>query len=295
MDLADLLVCSVCRGELSSASADDGQVQCTGCGRTYRRQDGVYDMTPLPVPDADVADMWSLWEQLQENGAVAYEADPEANLSFGRRRDAELFAEFSNLRGLTLDIGCGPQLAPSYGLDFDGRLVGIDPLSGVQPRKFDFVQGIGEYLPFADGTFDRVLFATSLDHVLVPERVMREARRVVAPDGFVSIWFAEHHHGPPSAAELWRRRARATTTLIRQGDFGALVRRSGAALGMKTESEPPSYMDGLAVPAGAEDHFHAFHLDRDLVGGWIADADLTTIDSRIDDAAGCFVMAKPTG
>ena len=62
--------------------------------------------------------------------------------------------------------------------------VGIDPRPrGRASAAFRFVQGIGEYLPFADGSFDRVLFATSLDHVLSPVRSLSEARRVLARTG----------------------------------------------------------------------------------------------------------------
>lgn len=294
MAVEALLVCSVCHAELQLAKTDaGGPAQCTDCGRAYSQRNGFYDMTPVPVADPDVQEHWSLWEELQDNGAIAYEADPETNLSFGRRRDAELFAEFSELRGLTLDVGCGPQVAPSYGLDFDGQLVGIDPLVGAQPRKFDFVQGLGEYLPFADATFDRVLFATSLDHMLVPPRALREARRVVRSNGLVSLWYAEHHH-TNDGVQLWRRRAKAATALLRERDFAGLLHRSGSALGMKKGPGAPSYMASLAVPQGAEDHFHAFHLDRAMVDGWIAEADLTTLTSRFNYDAGYFIMAKPT-
>ena len=58
------------------------------------------------------------------------------------------------------------------------RFVGVDPLRGAQPRAFAFAQAIAEYLPFRDGVFDRVLFATSIDHVLLPELALAEARRV---------------------------------------------------------------------------------------------------------------------
>lgn len=293
MRVEALLVCSVCHSKLRPAEKhrrDHGD--CRGCGRAYPRREGFYDMTPLPVPDIEVEEKWSLWEQLQDNGAIAYEAEPETNLSFGRRRDAELFADFSKIHGLTLDVGCGPQAAPSYGLNFDGQLVGIDPLIGIQPRMFDFVQGIGEYLPFADDTFDRVLFATSLDHMLAPGRVMREASRVVRPDGVVSIWFAEHQHALEDT-QAWRRRFRTTMALLHARDFSGLVRRSGSALHVRKRQRARSYMASLTVPAGAEDHFHSFHLNRSMVDQWIVDAGLRTIASRLDDAAGCFVMAKP--
>ena len=212
----------------------------------------------------------------------------------GRSRDAQLFAEFSELQGLVLDIGCGPQAAPSYGMNFDGRLVGIDPLVGVQPRRFDFVQGVGEYLPFADGTFDRILFATSLDHMLVPTRVLREARRVAKPSGTVNLWFLEHGHGPADESiSAWRRRAHTARTMLRQRDFAGIARRSAMTVGLLKRTGPPSYMSSLPVPAGAEDHFHAFHLDRPLVLDWLGEAGLLLAHSSADPYLGEFIASTP--
>jgi ubiquinone/menaquinone biosynthesis C-methylase UbiE len=39
--------------------------------------------------------------------------------------------------------------------------------------------------------FDRVLFATSIDHVLVPELALAEAYRVASRGGTVCIWLGE--------------------------------------------------------------------------------------------------------
>lgn len=294
MSVDDLLVCSVCHGALGLTGEETAQPECRQCGRTYKRRGEVFDMTPLPVPDADVAECWPLWEELQRNGSIAYEADPETNLSYGRRWDAEYFAEFSDLEGLTLDVGCGPQAVPSYGLDFDGHLIGIDPLVGVEPREFDFIQGIGEYLPFADETFDRVLFATSLDHMLVPTRTLAEARRVVRRDGLVSIWFSEHHHGTEGGSN-WSRRTKAATALLRAREFRTLLRGAKSALKLGGLAETPSYMSLVTVPTGAKDHFHAFHLDAELVQKWTSEAGLATVTSRLDHAAGCFLTARPAG
>jgi ubiquinone/menaquinone biosynthesis C-methylase UbiE len=46
-----------------------------------------------------------------------------------------------------------------------------------------FLRGVGEYLPFRDHTFDAVLGLWMLNHVSRPEEVMREACRVLKPNG----------------------------------------------------------------------------------------------------------------
>ena len=90
----------------------------------------------------------------------------------------------------------------------DGRLVGIDPLRGERSREFEFVQGLAEYLPFRDRTFDRVLFATSIDHVLVPELALAEAYRVTRLRGWVCVWLGEVP--TPSRGERMKRAIRPT-------------------------------------------------------------------------------------
>ena len=112
---------------------------------------------------------WAIWEKLQANGLVSYTEDPTHNLGVGYRKDYIEFGKYLDLRGKVLDVGCGPQEIPTY-LEYcckkDLIFIGIDPLIGNQPRKFRFVQGLAEYIPFNDNHFDQVLFVTSLDHFI---------------------------------------------------------------------------------------------------------------------------------
>jgi|HubBroStandDraft_6_1064221.scaffolds.fasta_scaffold10170_1 SAM-dependent methyltransferase len=279
-------VCPVCHVDVPEP--DSTGVRCPTCGRQFPDRDGAMDFTPNPPPDPDVQDRWPLWEQLQHNFVVAADEIPEHSLSVGRRADAMAFAQFSDLRGLVLDIGCGPQTEPSYGVAANGTFVGIDPLRGEAQRKFRFVQGIGEYLPFADGSFDRVLFATSLDHVLSPVRSLSEARRVLSPNGSVNIWFGEVPDTEASAPaadppSLWRR----------LGDAAAHPQAVIKRLTGHTPPEPrePAYLRELTVPDGATDIFHVVHLSRPLVSEWLSAAGLTVTDAGRHGAS-VFLRAR---
>jgi SAM-dependent methyltransferase len=247
--LAEILGCPVCHGPISAA-------RCTACGRSYPEG----DYTPVPPPDRDVQAKWGLWEQLQANGAEVYDGDPAGNLSVGERRDARAFAEFAQLEGRVLDVGCGPQPVPSYaGGD---QFVGIDPLRrGL--REFAFVQGIAEYLPFGDVVFDRVLFATSLDHMLSPQRAVAEARRVLKPDGRVVVW---HGEPPPPTRRPWRER------------LSRRIRGGPTLLGYRT-------------PRGAVDPFHFSHPRFATVLEWLTDAGLTLDRESRDEVGNCLVAA----
>ncbi len=283
--LRELLVCPVCHGAL------DGLL-CSDCDRSYRSAGGVLDLTPIPPPDGEVRDRWGLWEALQANGEQAYDIDPPSSLSVGDRDDVRAFARFAQLDGRVLDVGCGPQSLPSYAAGMTGELVGIDPLVGEQPRGFTFVKGIAEYLPFADATFDRVLFATSLDHVLSPALALAEARRVTARGGAVIVWFGEQA-APPSL----RARAREGARMLRRGELAEVARAARAALrprpaqNVVTVQTPAATMT-FQVPEGAVDAFHFAHPDAPAIMHWLDAAGLTVeaVDRPMPDH--CFIRAR---
>jgi SAM-dependent methyltransferase len=226
---------------------------CRSCGRAYPSKSGVLDFIPQPPPDEEVLARWQLWERVEANGLVAYRNDPGANLSVGPRDDCRAFAAFAELEGLVLDVGCGPQRLPSYAADFQGSLVGIDPLLGELPRTFAFVRGIGEYLPFRPSVFDRVLFATSLDHALLPTLALAEARRVVKPSGTVIVWIEDKSGRQP-----------------------------------KPPKQTQSWYEELATPEGAVDRFHAVQLSRRLLRQLVEGAGLRVVDARADGQGNLF-------
>jgi SAM-dependent methyltransferase len=291
--LRSLLVCSVCHSDLVPQA--DG-LRCSGCERRFAVRDGSPDLTPVPPPDPLVRERWPLWEELQRNGELMYAADPPSSLSVGAREDAARFAAFAKLNGVVLDVGCGPQPTPSYARGFDGTFVGMDPLAGTAARTIPFVQGIAEFVPFRDGTFDRVLFAASLDHVLSPARALSEARRVLRADGAAAIWLGEVPEAPGLGQDL-----RAAGRLLRSGELRRLAsgvvgqgrarlraRRGEAAF------ETPDGEVALRVPSGAVDAFHFEHPRVETVTAWLEDAGLHVRDVERPFKGSCFIRATPS-
>lgn len=253
--LEPLLACPVCHAA-ALVDADEG-LDCGGCGRSFGSDRGVVDFTPRPLPDSEVDARRPLWEEVERNGLVGYEADPDHNLSVTDREVTSAFGSFLHLHGLVLDVGCGPQPQPSYVRDFEGTLVGIDPLRGAERRAFEFVQGVGEYLPFRAGVFDRVLFATTLDHMLSAHRALLEASRVTRPDGEIVVWCGDESTKPAFA-------------------------------GVSAE-----WYERLRVPEGAQDRFHVARLDRRDVLGLLSGAGLTVVEEAADGAGSMFIRARP--
>lgn len=102
-----------------------------------------------------------------------------------------------------LDVGCGTgvltrMLANLPGVD---RVVGVDPapsllakareLAGDTPHV-TFLEADGRALPFADETFDVVVFDSTLSHVPRPEEALREAFRAARPGGWLAVFDGDY-------------------------------------------------------------------------------------------------------
>jgi len=91
-----------------------------------------------------------------------------------------------------LDIGCGVGAfvrrlgefsSEVYGTDIDAERV---MEGGAKAPNLGLA--VGEYLPFAAGTFDVILLHEVLEHVTDDLSTLREARRVLAPRGKIVIF-----------------------------------------------------------------------------------------------------------
>lgn len=136
--------------------------------------------------------IYSTWERINFVKSPAEFAErPEGSCSLGRRATDEPFSGFvaPYLRGLVLDVGCGPYAVPLYLREYPvDRIYGIDPVDPFEPHPFTFVRGIAECVPFPDRSFDVVIAATSLDHSLSLDRALSEIRRVIKPGGSFLVW-----------------------------------------------------------------------------------------------------------
>ena len=102
----------------------------------------------------------------------------------------------------------------------DGEIV-VEPspamLAAARDRMAEFgatvtlVRGIAETLPFRDGTFDRVLCESAIDHFAHPDAAVREMTRVLQPEGRLVISFVNYGSVSTRISRLayraWRRGA----------------------------------------------------------------------------------------
>ncbi len=115
-----------------------------------------------------------------------------------------------------LDVGTGTgmvAMAAAQAVGPTGRVIGHDlapeMIAAAQAKaaasgltQIDFRLGDAEHLPFPDESFDAVMFASSLFFVPDIPGALREARRVLAPGGWVAFTcFAEQFMSP--LLDLW--------------------------------------------------------------------------------------------
>lgn len=118
-----------------------------------------------------------LLNQIKQRGEI--NAAP-GNLHY-RRHLARMKDLLTECEGSVLDVGCDDIGVSASLFGAACRYIGLDPFSAVQSNSR--VIGVGEFLPFADGSLDNVVFNTSLDHILDYQQAVGEARRVLRPGG----------------------------------------------------------------------------------------------------------------
>lgn len=146
-------------------------------------------------------------------------------------------------RGRILDIGAGTGAnLPHYPREQVSELVLLDPSPGMLERARRKAAGLGleveilerraEHLPFADESFDTVVFTLSLCTIPDPAGALREARRVLHPSGRLLV--LEHIRAREPALATWQDRLTPLWRLVNAGchlnrDTRATIKAAGFA------------------------------------------------------------------
>jgi SAM-dependent methyltransferase len=110
------------------------------------------------------------------------------------------------VRGVALDVGCGAQpYRALFGLEV--KYIGIDTDEAKAHFGYelpDVIYFIGDAWPVADSSVDFVLCTEAMEHVPVPERLLREVWRCLLPGGtaLLTVPFAARWHFIPY--DYWR-------------------------------------------------------------------------------------------
>jgi ubiquinone/menaquinone biosynthesis C-methylase UbiE len=101
-----------------------------------------------------------------------------------------------------LEVGCGTGAVTRELASWPGvaEVVGLDPsptfLASARrhhpPGNVQFMEGDARALQFPDGSFDVVVFHTTLCHVPEPERALKQAARVLRPGGWLAVFDGDY-------------------------------------------------------------------------------------------------------
>ncbi len=145
-----------------------------------------------------------------------------------------------------LDVGCGTGRHIVELSRFPGLFVGLDMsrddlhtmwcfldlIGRERPVAADIhmIEGAGEWLPFPDAQFDRIVCTETLEHVPDDAAVLRELLRVLRPDGVLAVSVPDEY----SERLLWRLSSRYRNApnghvrLYRRKEIARLLRENGA-------------------------------------------------------------------
>jgi SAM-dependent methyltransferase len=139
----------------------------------------------------DFPGIFDMWRERLDATLVAFEQTKVGNVAHASDLYSRIFRDFveTHAIGRVLDVGCGVFGRPYYLGGYPAELISaLEPLPMREPADFELVRGLGEYLPWPDGSFSTVVSATSLDHCLSLERSLAEMARVLSPDGRILLW-----------------------------------------------------------------------------------------------------------
>jgi SAM-dependent methyltransferase len=193
------LVCSSCGYSLEAAGQG---ATCSTCGLEYPyTESGSLDLRLQR--SKTFADAFELGAQLLPEDGFAFDPlqiNPAPNVDFSglehpRHLTKEILSYFPRARSkdsLMLDLGCGTAVHKEVAEHAGFEWVGLDYEAPEAP-----ILGDAQALPFEDNTFDFILCVTVIQYVQFPFAMIREANRVLKPNGKLigTVAFLEPSHG----------------------------------------------------------------------------------------------------
>lgn len=216
------------------------------------------------MPDQVAPEHFSDWNEqmVQRYDPEVFAHHPRSVVRWVERRRVQAVIRSLDARPehRILDVGCGTGHllarlpgAQRHGVDLSPRMVQRALLN--LGSAATVVQGDAEKLPYEEGCFDRVIASSLFSHVLHPEQVVAEVRRVARPGGRVVISVCDEEQ--IERGLRWMRTLRLGSLLFGTGQEGG--------------GQPQVY--------NVEYHLHRFSLERlrEVVGSSLTELYVTRV------------------
>lgn len=125
----------------------------------------------------------------------------------------KIFLHLDDIDGKGIEVGCG--VNGIY--RFAKNITGIDPID-FSEHSDNFIQGVGEELPFESSSVDFAICCNAIDHSQNPQQVMNEMFRVSSK---IILWTYTY---PPVVGWVMERIDKTHLFHFTEGDFWALLR-----------------------------------------------------------------------
>jgi SAM-dependent methyltransferase len=131
----------------------------------------------------------------------------------GQERRFQMVRQWTDLPGRrVLDVGCGVGMYMEAFLRETSHVFGVEVEHGraIEARAHAkyVIEGLGEQLPFADGSFDVVFSHEVLEHVADDRASLREMARVARPQARIVIFVPNRLYPFETHGVFWRGRYR---------------------------------------------------------------------------------------
>ncbi len=167
----------------------------------------------------------------------------------GRQREKVVPLAFGEV--LELGMGAGANL-PYYDRSKVAKVSAVEPNAQMRSRatkaaaeagiEIKLLDGVGERLPFEDGSFDCIVCTYTLCTVGDVAKTLAELRRVLKPEG--RLFYCEHGRAPDAEVERWQRRIEPIWTPL--GGGCRLTRTPGQSI--KAQGFAVEWQDQFYLP-----------------------------------------------
>jgi ubiquinone/menaquinone biosynthesis C-methylase UbiE/uncharacterized protein YbaR (Trm112 family) len=232
------LCCPHCKGDLQETGSPEKELQCLACGRHFPILLGIPDLRVFPDPyydfDKDRANGLELFERCAgldfERAVDVYYSQAKVTPSQAQQFKRGLMAGAARAAAALsqweaetdkhqpseslLEVGCGTAQLLSVAARRCRQVVGIDIalrwLVIAQRHLADvgldlpLICACAEALPFPDGSFDRVVADSVLEHLRDQPTALAESYRVMRPAGYLFVSTPNRLSlGPDPHVGLW--------------------------------------------------------------------------------------------